>query len=264
MRAFPDAAGALIRTRIVQQIVRAAILCTAPGMAHAQVPRNVRAPLTAFDSAKTQVLLRTRLPCLGCHVVGSSGGHVGPDLTHVASRRSMAYIRRMVTDPAQTIPGTTMPRIAMAASTRELLIGYLSVNAALNDSPPLRSPQPMKTEIATTPTGAALYARHCVACHGERGKGDGPNARFLPVRPAAHADPVQMSSRSNDRLFDAIHGGGYPLGRSVMMPAFGETLTRAEIWLLVGHVRMLCGCAGPVWSRRESARATTPPTRPAQ
>ena len=260
MRAFPDAACALNRVRIRRWVTMAAMLSAALGTASAQSARDVHASLSAYDSAKVRGLLRTRLPCLGCHVVGDAGGRIGPDLTHVASHRSNAYIRAMVADPAHTNPGTIMPRIAMPSSTRELVIAYLSVNATPGDVPPVRTsltPLP-GMDVPNALTGRQLYARHCVACHGERGRGDGPNARYLPVRPATHADARQMSARSDDRLFDAIYAGGYPLGRSVMMPAFGETLTRAEIWLLVGHVRALCGCAGPAWSRHQGAAIAAP------
>ena len=262
MRGVHHAARTLAHAPVGRRIIGLALLCAAPVMASAQLPRDARAPLTAFDSAKVRALLRVRLPCLGCHVVGDSGGRIGPDLTHVASRRSADYIRGMISDPARTTPGTAMPRIAMPASMRELLIAYLSVNAVTGDGAGARTPRPATTEPVVAASGAALYARHCIACHGARGAGDGPNARFLPVRPAAHADPVVMSLRSDDRLFDAIHAGGYPLGRSVAMPAFGETLTRAEIWQLVRHLRTLCRCEGPAWSRRESAASPASRTSP--
>lgn len=240
---------------LLRRLVVMAVLCAAPRASGAQQSTGApTSPLSAFDSAKAEALLRTRVPCLGCHAIGGTGGRSAPDLTHVASRRSADYIRAMVTDPARALPGTTMPRVPMPASMRELLIAYLAAGAtpgALLVSSPRAADGSLRT-------GASLYARYCAACHGERGTGDGPNARYLPVRPAMHADPVAMSARSDDRLFDAVHGGGYPLGRNAMMPAFGETLTRQEIWQLVRHMRTLCGCAGPAWSRPAPAPSINP------
>ena len=58
-----------------------------------------------------------------------------------------------------------------------------------------------------------------------------------------------MSRRSDDMLFDAIAAGGAVLNRSPRMPPFGETLSREEIRGLVRHIRALCRCEGPAWSR---------------
>lgn len=202
-------------------------------------------PLTAFDSAKVRALLRERLPCLGCHVVDSTGGRIAPELTRVATRRSAAYIQQKIDDPQRVTPGTMMPRVAMPPGMRQLVIRYLT------GGPPVGEPIARVTPVAGAPSaasGAALYTRYCAACHGDGGRGDGPNARYLPVKPAMHADAAFMATRSDDRLYDAIAAGGYPLGRSSMMPAFGETLSRTEIRLLVRHLRTLCACAGPPWS----------------
>jgi mono/diheme cytochrome c family protein len=207
-----------------------------------------RPALTAFDSAKVHALLQSRLPCLGCHVLDGKGGRIGPDLTSVALRRSAAYIRAMIDDPQRVVPGSVMPRIPMPSAMRALVADYLAAGAPSTETV-LASGAP----AARTSSGAALYARNCAACHGERGRGDGPNARYLPARPAPHADSAFMSERSDDRLFDAIFAGGYPLGRSATMPAFGETLSRAEIRSLVRHLRTLCRCEGPAWARKLSA-----------
>lgn len=163
----------------------------------------------------------------------------------------------MIEDPQATVRGTPMPKVPMPPTTRELVIAYLTARPAESGPVHRVAASPSRGASGTrAATGApALYRQYCAACHGSAGRGDGPNARFLPVRPTVHADAASMSARSDDRLFDAIYAGGYPLGRSVAMPAFGETLTRSEIWSLVGHLRALCRCVGPAWSVRPRQRA---------
>ena len=55
--------------------------------------------------------------------------------------------------------------------------------------------------------------------------------------------------RSDDALFDTIFAGGYVMNRSNLMPPFGLTLTRDQIWSLLRYIRTLCVCEGPTWSR---------------
>jgi mono/diheme cytochrome c family protein len=57
-----------------------------------------------------------------------------------------------------------------------------------------------------------------------------------------------MSARPDDALFDTISGGGAIMNRSPRMPAYGTTLTSAQIRALVRHIRSLCQCTGPAWS----------------
>lgn len=63
-----------------------------------------------------------------------------------------------------------------------------------------------------------------------------------------------MELRSDDALYDTIAGGGAIMNRSPRMPAFGATLTYGEIRALVSHIRTLCNCEGPAWSRGDGAR----------
>jgi mono/diheme cytochrome c family protein len=37
--------------------------------------------------------------CLACHKIGSEGGPIGPDLSHIGARADAAYIRRAILDP---------------------------------------------------------------------------------------------------------------------------------------------------------------------
>lgn len=226
--------------------MRGSLLClilALPSVAPAQ-------DLSRFDRAKAEWLLRERLPCLGCHRLEGKGGSIGPDLTGVADRRSAGFIFRMITAPQTTLQGSHMPRVPMPADWARLIASYLAAPrtspaapadaAAAGDTAPLR-------EIED---GAELYRSLCSACHGATGAGDGFNAGNLPVRPTAHADSGYMSSRPDDTLFDGVYAGGYILDKSPLMPAWGETLSREQIWGLVRYLRELCRCAGPEWSRR--------------
>lgn len=73
--------------------------------------------------------------------------------------------------------------------------------------------------------GRQIYQGYCVSCHGGVGKGDGPLAADLPIRPA---DLTQLAA-NNDDVFPTsdvmakIHG--YP-GRyqADVMPEFGPVL----------------------------------------
>jgi cytochrome c oxidase cbb3-type subunit III len=209
----------------------------------AAAPLGAQAALTPYGRMKARMILEQQAPCLGCHELDGQGGRVGPSLDYVAQRRNAAYIRAMIADPQSVVPGSAMPKPMMPAASLELITRYIVRIAGPGPvpNPPPRQPSPQ--------TGGGLYARWCASCHGATGKGDGPNARYLPVKPAVHADAATMSLRSDDALFDAIAGGGVVMGKNPRMPAFGGTLTDAEIRKLVGYLRELCKCEAPPWSR---------------
>jgi mono/diheme cytochrome c family protein len=208
--------------------------------------------ISAFGVRKAQTLLRKQLPCLGCHAFGDSGGRLAPDLATVRERRSATYIAAMIDDPQRTVPGSAMPRTAMLPATRDIIVEYLaSLPGDGTQGTPATAPA---AAISAANDAAALYGRWCAGCHGATGRGDGPNARYLPVRPAAHADAVAMSARSDDVLYDMIAGGGAIMNRSPRMPAFGETLSDTQMRALVRHIRSLCSCEGPAWSRDGAPR----------
>jgi len=224
------------------------LVITLPNLAAGQDRARAADVPSAFAGAKAEALLRDHLPCLGCHKLKGEGGTIGPDLTTVRERRSTAYIASMIADPQRVVPGSAMPRTAMPESTRELITKYLaSLPGNAEGAVPANQPAPA---ARGAPNGAALYAKWCAACHGEMGRGDGRNATTLPVKPAVHSSREAMSARPDDSLFDTIAAGGAVMNRSPRMPAFGATLTPAEIHALVRHIRTLCRCEGPAWSRQ--------------
>jgi cytochrome c oxidase subunit 2 len=75
-------------------------------------------------------------PCNSCHAIRGtdSGGNVGPDLTHLASRSTIAAgtaelnrgtLAAWITDPQSMKPGTNMPTMKLEASELESMLDYL-------------------------------------------------------------------------------------------------------------------------------------------
>ena len=202
--------------------------------------------LTPYAREKAEALLRDQLPCLGCHTLDGKGGKLAPELATVRARRDAAYVARVVVDPQATVAGTLMPHTPMPHEWRTLIVRYLGGDATIANA---AGPVPrIDTAAHVDSTGAMLYARYCTGCHGPQGRGDGPNATSLPIPPARHASKDAMSARPDDALYDTIAGGGAIMNRSPRMPAYGTTLSPAQIRALVRHIRSLCQCQGPAWS----------------
>lgn len=95
----------------------------------------------------------------------------------------------------------------------------------------LRDPEPV-TDAAVA-HGRALYREHCIACHGERGRGNGPTAAGLDPPPADLVLHVPLHTEGE--LF-------YMIGRGVpnsAMPAWRSVLTERERWEIVQYLRLL-------------------------
>ena len=87
--------------------------------------------------------------------------------------------------------------------------------------------------------GKKLYTVYCSGCHGETGKGDGPAARSLPVKPADHTDGKMMNSLSDKFLLDIITKGGPDVGKSSFMPGWGTQLSEKQLRDIVSYIRGL-------------------------
>ena len=101
------------------------------------------------------------------------------------------------------------------------------------------------TSFFTSPTGfatgsilrgAALFQDNCAACHGPLGRGDGPAAALLPVRPANLAEG-HVLSHSDGELFWRLRSGFQATDGRVLMPAFGDLLTDEQRWQLIDDIR---------------------------
>lgn len=114
----------------------------------------------------------------------------GPDLAHVGNRRSPEWNRLHLQQPRLVSPGSRMPSYAhLFAGTGadgEALVAYLASLGA--ETLPARLEQidawRPAPEVQVDPARArALFQRLCANCHGPDGRGDGPLAARLSVRP---------------------------------------------------------------------------------
>jgi hypothetical protein len=91
--------------------------------------------------------------------------------------------------------------------------------------------------------GRVLWRAHCETCHGEKGRGDGPNARLHERRkgiaPRNLTDPAVQENLTDGEIFFRI-GRGIVEGESIIMPAYLTKIpAEADRWKLVLFVREL-------------------------
>jgi mono/diheme cytochrome c family protein len=94
---------------------------------------------------------------------------------------------------------------------------------------------PVPATDANIAAGAALYADNCARCHGDRGDGDGPDAKMYRPPPASLAVAMRdgTNGMTDGEIFWKITEGRRP------MPSFKKELTDEQRWQLVNFLRTL-------------------------
>lgn len=78
--------------------------------------------------------------CMACHTINGQGGSVGPNLSHVGSRRSLSWIKTQITDPSAHFASGSMVAIngksfmAIMPKKRYISLHNLNVLAAYLES----------------------------------------------------------------------------------------------------------------------------------
>jgi cytochrome c oxidase cbb3-type subunit 2 len=111
----------------------------------------------------------------------------GPDLTNVGARRSAAWLKLHFIHPQALAPGTPMPSYAhlFESGKGDDLVRYLKESSESNIGKVLERASVWEPDSnAADANGKDLFARHCAACHGVNGLGNGPLSLDLVRKPA--------------------------------------------------------------------------------
>jgi|DewCreStandDraft_3_1066083.scaffolds.fasta_scaffold00403_3 mono/diheme cytochrome c family protein len=97
--------------------------------------------------------------------------------------------------------------------------------------------------------GRRLYVRHCAACHGIDGKGNGPAAASLKtpppdltrLQPEGEAFPIYrvMNVIEGEKVVPAHGSREMPIWGTIFRRAHGEALMRSDIYALARYLEAI-------------------------
>jgi len=96
----------------------------------------------------------------------------------------------------------------------------------------VRKKNPITVSESSLAAGQKIYVKRCVACHGNTGNGDGPDAADLGIHPAKLSDP-SIRAETDGELFWKITVGKKP------MPNYGSRLSPTDRWNVINYLRSL-------------------------
>ena len=167
----------------------------------------------------------------------------GPDLTNVGARRSAAWLKLHFIHPQELAPGTPMPSYAhlFDSGKGDDLVSYLKQSSESQIGDVLERASKWKPEgAAAGANGKELFARHCAACHGANGLGNGPLSFDLVRKPAnLAAGPFVWTPAGEDRDLKIARAVKFGLP-GTDMPGH-EALEDRQVLALRDHVLELRG-----------------------
>jgi mono/diheme cytochrome c family protein len=94
---------------------------------------------------------------------------------------------------------------------------------------------PIPADERSLTAGKEIYTTYCEACHGETGRGDGPDGLSLVPRAAELRVHMAPGLHTDGELFYWISHGF----QGTAMPAWKDTLTEEQRWDVMNHARTL-------------------------
>jgi len=91
---------------------------------------------------------------------------------------------------------------------------------------------PVAADALSLEKGKAVYAKECVSCHGDTGKGDGSAVKDLEKKPN-DLTLTKTLEQSDGALFWKITEGNKP------MASYEKTLSEEDRWHVINYLRTL-------------------------
>jgi len=111
---------------------------------------------------------------------------------------------------------------------------------------------PIAPSESTLQAARRIYTDECAQCHGEHGKGDGPEAMMHDPPPSDITDARHMNTVTDGEIFYQISEGRKP------MPSFKKRLTEDQRWGLVLLVRSFSApSASPIQEKKPNTGKNT-------
>lgn len=92
-------------------------------------------------------------------------------------------------------------------------------------------PNPVPATAESIARGELLYRMHCMVCHGEQGRGDGPVGRKFEDPTPVDLNEDYTQDQMDGQLFFTITRG------RVAMPFYRDALSQQERWDVINYLR---------------------------
>jgi len=158
--------------------------------------------------------------------------------------------------PVALRPAPSLPARRAAGRSHALLMLCATLVTGCTERAESTRSAPTISHASDRAATARLFARHCVACHGEAGRGDGPAAEQLFPKPRDFVGTPFRFATTGGRRWEVLDSLTHTIREGVPrggMPGFGGVLTPDEIDRLAMYVLELrergggAAAAEPIW-----------------
>jgi cytochrome c553 len=106
--------------------------------------------------------------------------------------------------------------------------------------------------------GEANYKTLCVACHGEKGDGNGPAGAALNPKPTNFTDSANAERLTDEWVYKMVKDGGAANGKSPLMVAWASALNDQQIRDVSAFVLKFKPAKAPAVDAKKDAKKPAP------